>query len=157
MAPLQRPATPKPMFEVPSPPPPAPGSPPTDMREMIAPGSPPPTEDMFGVPAGAAVIGAWEATAGGARYVLVFDPARATLATEVAGAVQTMTLGWSETEGRVVARSAAGGPSASGEGEACMEVVSVAADEMLVKVGKVQAGQCVLGDEVLHFARQVQR
>lgn len=87
-----------------------------------------------GGPVGTAPAERWEATgADGTRYVLeAGDPPRL-----------------------VPADGVIAGPGAAGE--SCVEVVGMEADAMLVKVGTIADGKCVLSETVLRFARQAQR
>ncbi|MFO0746224.1 MAG: hypothetical protein U1F43_11195 [Myxococcota bacterium] len=119
-----------------------------------------------------AVLGTWVAhgDAGGVMgrvgptdYVLVFEPERAMLSASDAAGTRRDALTWSVGDGpdghdgHIRARGEPGGGATADEaGTSCREVVAVESDELLVKVGTL-VGACVLGDEVLHFARQTQR
>jgi len=100
---------------------------------------------------------AWVATGpDGTSYTLVLGSA-ATLTTTHEGVARSESLAWVDDDRRQARGGRADEISAEVDGASCVEVVGMEADAMLVRVGTVTNGQCLLSDTVLRFARQNQR
>jgi len=95
-------------------------------------------------------------------------PGEPTLVIEVRGDQIVIERGGEDAPREVLARSRAqtfdgsemkGGVTADGgvAGASCVEVVAVEGDELVVRIGKMVDDRCVLGDETLRLARQIQR
>jgi len=117
----------------------------------MAPGAMEPPSPMAAEPPPA--DGTWESAPGEPRLVLTVQGDALVLVRELSAGPVTATL----------ARVAEGRYAPDGLGvtadtvTSCVEIVSVEADALVVRVGTMENGQCVLSADPVRLARQVQR